>query len=73
MTELIRSYLDTAKLLKERICQITQTIKNSTNADEIKALNTRRDLLEDERYDMLGAVSAMLEYVGEEKVASGDY
>lgn len=71
MTELIKSYLDTAKLLKVRIEEISEELKTETDLPKHKSLKARKEMLEDERYDMLGVVVQMIEY-SEEKFACGD-
>jgi len=71
MTELIKSYLDTAKLLKVRIEEISEELKTETDLLKHKSLKARKEMLEDERYDMLGVVVQMIEY-SEEKFVCGD-
>jgi len=60
MTELIKSYLETAKILKQRIDEISEMMKTETDLQNHKSLKARKD--EDERYDMLGVVVEMLEH-----------
>jgi len=71
MTELIKSYLDTARVLKERIELLSKMLKKEQDLEKHKALEARKDLLEEERYDMLGVVAEMMEHCDERKAVSG--
>ena len=79
MTELIKSYLETAKILKQRIDEISEMMKTETDLQNHKSLKARKETLEDERYDMLGVVVEMLEHSDEksahtQRIAmSGDF
>lgn len=72
MTEMIRSYLLSAKLLKDRINELAEQIKSEEDIDRHNQLVTRKELLERERFDMLAVVSEMLEYEEQQKRASGE-
>ena len=72
MTELINSYLTAASLVKKRIDEISEIIKKECDLDTLKSLRARKSLLEDERYDMLGIVSEMIQQSKDYKMASGD-
>ena len=72
MTELIKSYLHAAATVKKRMDELTALMKNEKDVDKLKSFRARRNILEDERYEMLGVVSEMIRLsVG--KNASGDY
>lgn len=71
MTELIRSYLLTAKLLKDRINELSQLIKMEADVEKHNSLVARKELLSQERYEMLAVVAQMLEYEEDKKLASG--
>lgn len=72
MTELINEYLKTTKLLKTRIDEISNWLKDEKNLEKIKSLKIRKEYLEQERYDMLDVVTEMRGIISEEKIASGD-
>lgn len=72
MTELINSYLKAAQLVKKRIDEISEIMKCEKDIEVLKALKARRDLLEDERYDMLGVVSEMIKQSEDYERVSGD-
>lgn len=72
MTELIKSYLAAASMVRNRMAELTQQMKEETNADKLKSLRMRRDILQDERYEMLGVVSEMIHRKTETEKASGD-
>lgn len=72
MTELINSYLETAMILKGRICELSEKLKTERDIDTINSLTARKQLLEEERYDLLAAAAQMHEYIKTEKAASGD-
>lgn len=72
MTELIKSYLAAAAMVRNRITELTQQMKEEKDADKLKLLRIRRDILQDERYEMLGVVSEMIHRNIEIEKASGD-
>lgn len=72
MTELINSYLKSAQIVKKRMDELSELMKKEKDIDTFKSLQARRNLLEDERYDMLGIVSQMIELSDDYKKASGD-
>jgi hypothetical protein len=71
MTELIKSYLNTAAIIKKRMDELAELMKNEKDIEKLKSLRLRRSLLEDERYEMLGVVSDMIR-ASVKKNASGD-
>ena len=72
MTELIKSYLAVASMVRNRMTELTQQMKEEEDADKLKSLRIRRDILQDERYEMLGVVSEMIHRNSETEKASGD-
>lgn len=73
MTELVKSYLGYAIEVKKRMDEIAQLMKKAIDIEELKSLRARYNLLQDERYEILGVASEMIRLYGEQKRASGEY
>lgn len=60
MKELIESYLHDAGAVKRRMDELALLITAETDTDKRKMLVSRRELLKNERYELLSDVSEML-------------
>ncbi len=72
MIELIKSYLRSANLLKKRIDELFEEMKREEDQDKFVSLRRRRDILIEERYDLLGTVSEMVRLYSEANTACGE-
>lgn len=72
MTELIKSYLAAAAMVRKRMTELTEQMKEETDADKLKTLRIRRDLLQDERYEVLGVVSEIIRRNTQSEKVRGD-
>lgn len=59
MTEMYQSYVQSAEALKQRIDLLSIQINSDENQDNINALKARRQLLIEERYDLIDIANSL--------------
>ena len=59
MSGIYKSYVESAEAIKERIDLLSNQINSEENAENLNSLKARRQLLIEERYDLIDIANAL--------------